>query len=290
VHVLKTLSPTELAAPLFILLMIVERISFRLLPDPGERGYALKDTSTSIAMGIGSLVADAALGIVTGVAAIWLTRVTPFHLPNNVWTWLGVFVGYDLCYYWAHRASHEIRILWAGHITHHSSQYYNLSTALRQSWTGDATFMFYLPVALAGASLKLAATVGGLNLIYQFWIHTERINKMWRPIELIFNTPSHHRVHHGSNQQYLDKNYAGVFIVWDRLFRTFEPEIEPVRYGLTTNIDSFNPIWVAFHEYVAIGRDLRRAKSLNESFGYVFRGPGWAPASVQPTVRQAVAV
>ncbi|HEY2791845.1 MAG TPA: sterol desaturase family protein, partial [Micromonosporaceae bacterium] len=130
-HFLRGLSPTELAVPGFILLMIIERLSFRFMPDPGERGYAFMDTTTSIAMGLGSLFADAAVGILTGAAAIWLTHATPLQLPSTIWTWLGVFVGWDLCYYWAHRASHEIRILWAGHVTHHSSQFYNLSTALR---------------------------------------------------------------------------------------------------------------------------------------------------------------
>jgi sterol desaturase/sphingolipid hydroxylase (fatty acid hydroxylase superfamily) len=135
----------------------------------------------------------------------------------------------------------------------------------------------------------LVATIGGLNLIYQFWIHTERIGTMWRPIELVMNTPSHHRVHHGSNPQYLDRNYAGVFIVWDRMFRTFEPEVEPVRYGLTKNIESFNPLWVAFHEYAAIGRDLRRAASMRDGLGYLFRGPGWEPAGSEQPVPAALA-
>ena len=275
----KSLSPQEWAIPVFILLMVVERLSFRFLPDPGERGYTLKDTATSIAMGLGSLVFDGVIGLATGLATIWCAHVTPLHVPDNGWLgWAAVFVGWDICYYWAHRAEHEIRFLWAAHVVHHSSQRYNLSTALRQSWTDQATFVFYLPLALLGVDLKVIATVGGFNLIYQFWIHTERIGTMWRPIELVMNTPSHHRVHHGSNPQYLDRNYGGVFIVWDRLFRTFEPEVEPVRYGLTTNIESFNPLWVAFHEYVAIGRDLRRARSWGDRAGYLFRGPGWAPA------------
>jgi sterol desaturase/sphingolipid hydroxylase (fatty acid hydroxylase superfamily) len=285
------LSPQEWAIPGFILLMVVERVSYRWFPDPAERGYGGKDTATSITMGLGSIFADLVIGSVTGLLTLWCAGVTPLRIPSGLgWTWLSVFVAWDFCYYWAHRAEHEIRILWAGHVTHHSSRYFNLSTALRQAWTGQATVIFYAPLALAGASLPLIATVGGVNLLYQFWIHTERIERMPRWFEAVMNTPSHHRVHHGSNSQYLDRNYAGVFIVWDRAFGTFEPEVEPVRYGLTTNIQTYNPIWVAVHEYASIGRDLRRARGWSERFGYLFRHPGWTPATrTEPVAEPATA-
>ena len=286
----RTLTPQEWAVPGYIILMIVERISFRLMPDPAQRGYTLKDSTTSISMGAGSLVWDFALGLATGLVTAWASHVSPWHLDAGNWVvWLSVFLGWDFCYYWSHRASHEIRILWAAHVVHHSSQYFNLSTALRQSWTGESTFMFYLPLAFFGADLKLIATVGGVNLIYQFWIHTERIRKLPRPVEFVMNTPSHHRVHHATNPQYLDRNYAGILILWDRIFGTFEPEVEAPRYGLTTNIETYNPLWVAFHEYIAIGRDLRFSRTWSERLGYVFRHPGWRPATSGSPITQVAA-
>jgi sterol desaturase/sphingolipid hydroxylase (fatty acid hydroxylase superfamily) len=290
VEFIKHLSPQEWAIPGYILLMIIERVSYRFMPDPGEQGYTLKDASTSIFMGLGSLFFDALIGILTAAATLWCIHETPMRMNASVWwVWATAFVVYDLCYYFSHRASHEIRILWAGHIVHHSSRYYNLSTALRQSWTGQATFIFYIPLALLGAPLSLIASVGGFNLIYQFWIHTERIGKFPRVVEFILNTPSHHRVHHATNPQYLDRNYGGVFIVWDRIFGTFEPEVEAPRYGLTKNIETYNPLWVAFHEYISIGRDLRFARTWRERFGYLFRGPGWAPASAEVQAASAIA-
>jgi sterol desaturase/sphingolipid hydroxylase (fatty acid hydroxylase superfamily) len=291
VEFLKHLSPQEWAIPGYILLMIIERVSYRFMPDPGEQGYAAKDAFTSIFMGLGSLGFDTVIGLLTGLVTVWCIKETPLHMNAGVWwVWATAFIVYDLCYYFAHRASHEIRILWAGHIVHHSSRYYNLSTALRQSWTGQATFLFYIPLALLGAPLALIASVGGFNLIYQFWIHTERIGTFPRVIEFVMNTPSHHRVHHATNPQYLDRNYGGVFIIWDRVFGTFEPEVETPRYGLTTNIETYNPIWVAFHEYISIGRDLRFARTWRERFGYLFRGPGWAPAAAEVVAVAPVAV
>jgi sterol desaturase/sphingolipid hydroxylase (fatty acid hydroxylase superfamily) len=162
-------------------------------------------------------------------------------------------------------------------VVHHSSQRYNLSTALRQTWTGEYTVLFFLPVALLGVPVEIVLACWSINLLYQFWIHTEAIDKLWRPVELVFNTPSHHRVHHGSQSQYLDRNYAGVLIIWDRLFGTFEPEGEPVVYGLTKNITTYNPLRVATHEYVALWRDLRTASSWRHRAGHLLHGPGWAP-------------
>lgn len=174
---------TTLAIPVFILFMILERISYRFLPDPGEQGYGLWDSATSIGMGLGSIFIDAWAALGTGIVIVWCYEITPLRIPANVWwAWALVFVANDLSYYWSHRASHEIRILWAGHVVHHSSQRYNLSTALRQSWTGQGTFVFGIPLALAGASLSMVATVGGFNLLYQFFIHTERVNKLSGPL------------------------------------------------------------------------------------------------------------
>jgi sterol desaturase/sphingolipid hydroxylase (fatty acid hydroxylase superfamily) len=169
-----------------------------------------------------------------------------------------------------------VRLLWAAHENHHSSQHYNLSTALRQSWTTPVTGpLFWAPLALAGFAPHMILTAQAWSLLYQFWIHTESIRSLG-PLEWVLNTPSHHRVHHGSNLAYLDRNHAGILIIWDRLFGTFAPEVEPVRYGLTKNVTTFHPVRVAFHEFVAIGRDLRRAPTVRAALGYLLRPPGWS--------------
>jgi sterol desaturase/sphingolipid hydroxylase (fatty acid hydroxylase superfamily) len=268
---------TTLAIPFYVLFMALELLSLRFFPDPGEQGYTAKDTATSLTMGIGSIVCNLGWGLATVAAVAGIHTLSPWRIGSSAASWIVLFVAYDFCYYWEHRANHRVRILWASHVVHHSSRHYNLSTALRQTWTGVGSTIFILPLALVGFPPYMIFATGSLNLLYQFWIHTERIGKMWRPVELVMNTPSHHRVHHGSNQGYLDKNYGGVFIVFDRLFRSFEPEGEPVEYGLTKNIGTFNPLRVAVHEYGAIARDVRGAAGWRARFGYVLRGPGWSP-------------
>ena len=165
-------------------------------------------------------------------------------------------------------------------MVHHSSQHYNLSTALRQTWTGkfSFSFIFGLPLAFIGFPPEMILFVGGINLVYQFWIHTELIDRMG-PIELLFNTPSHHRVHHATNARYLDANYAGTLIIWDKMFGTFvsEEESEKPRYGIVKNLGTFNPVMIAFHEWIGIARDLSSARSLREVGGYLFGPPGWSP-------------
>jgi len=267
---------TVFAVPAFVLLLVVEWLSYRRFAGDA-RGYAGKDTATSLAMGAGSLVAGLAWGLLTVLAWDALHDLTPLRVEYTWWAWVLVIVGVDFCYYWEHRAGHEVRLLWASHVVHHSSRHYNLSTALRQTWTGAHHIAFMGPMLLLGFPLGMVVTAYSVNLLYQFWIHTERIRTLGRPIEFVFNTPSHHRVHHGSNSRYLDRNYGGILIVWDRLFRSFEPEGEPVDYGLTKNITTFNPLRVAFHEYAAIARDVRASRTWRERFGRVLRGPGWAP-------------
>ncbi len=199
---------------------------------------------------------------------------------------LGAVFAWDAIYYWNHRIQHESRWLWAIHVVHHSSERYNLSTALRQPVADN--FGMFVPYGLLGAlgfRPALIETARGVNLLYQYWIHTEAISKLG-PVEEVFNTPSHHRVHHGSNRRYLDRNHGSILIVWDRLFGTFQRELdeEPVVYGLTKNIRTFNPLRVATHEHAAILRDVARSTSWRERLGRVFRGPGWSPAvPSQPT-------
>ncbi|WP_020480417.1 sterol desaturase family protein [Sandarakinorhabdus sp. AAP62] len=267
--------PVAVAIPMFVIAIFVELVAVRM----GWRGdYDWRDTGTSLAMGLGNTISGALLaGSVTGIA-LWLWQHRLLDIPVTWWSFALCFIVDDLAYYWIHRAGHRIRWAWAAHVIHHSSQHYNLSTALRQTWTGlfGLTFLIKLPLFFVGFPLELVAFCGGLNLVYQFWIHTEVIGKMPRWFEAVMNTPSHHRVHHGTNPRYLDRNYAGVFIVWDKMFGTFEAERadEPPRYGIIRNLGTFNPLWVAVHEWVGIARDLARARSLKAAWAATFGPPG----------------
>ncbi|GAA3442833.1 sterol desaturase family protein [Planomonospora venezuelensis] len=266
------------AIPAFVLLVAVEALSYRFRPDDGERGYDARDTVTSMSMGAGSQVVGFPWKAFAVVAYAGLYTLAPWQLsPASAWTWVLLFFADDLAYYWFHRLHHRIRMLWASHVVHHSSRYFNLSTALRQSWTPMSTLPFWLPLALLGIPPWMILLQQSISLVYQFFLHTERVGTLWRPIELVFNTPSHHRVHHGSNSAYLDRNYGGILIVWDRLFRTFEAEGERVVYGLTKNISTYNPVRVAFHEYAALWRDVRAADRWRDRMGYLLGPPGWAP-------------
>ncbi|MGV9643933.1 sterol desaturase family protein [Streptomyces sp. NPDC003514] len=266
------------AIPAFVLLVAVEALSYRFLPDDDERGYEVRDTATSMSMGAGSQVIALPWKAVVIVAYAALYTVAPWQLsPGSVWTWVLLFFAEDLAYYAYHRAHHRVRVLWAGHVVHHSSVRFNLSTALRQSWTPMSGLPFWMPLALLGIPPWMILLQQSISLIYQFFLHTERVDRLWRPIELFFNTPSHHRVHHGSNNVYLDRNYGGILIVWDRLFGTFQPEGERVVYGLTKNIDTYNPLRVAFHEYAATWHDIRTATRWRDRAGYAFGPPGWTP-------------
>ncbi|MFI7437270.1 sterol desaturase family protein [Micromonospora haikouensis] len=266
------------AVPAFLLLVVVEALSYRFAPDDDERGYELRDTATSLTMGAGSQVIGFPWKLLTIGLYAGLWTVAPVQLsPASVWTWVLLFLADDLAYYWFHRTHHEVRLFWASHVVHHSSRFYNLSTALRQSWTPMTSLPFWLPLALLGIPPWMIFLQQSVSLLYQFFLHTERIRMLPRPIEWVFNTPSHHRVHHGVNAEYLDRNYGGILIVWDRLFGTFEPERAPARYGLTTNIGTYNPLRVATHEYAAIWADVRAAASWRHRLGHLFRRPGWRP-------------
>jgi sterol desaturase/sphingolipid hydroxylase (fatty acid hydroxylase superfamily) len=266
------------AIPFFVLLLIVEALSFRHAREEDLVGYELRDTRTSLTMGLGNVIINVGWKAVVVAVYAALYELTPLRLdPQAWWVWVALFLADDVSYYWFHRVSHESRVFWASHVVHHSSQHYNLSTALRQTWVPMTYFPFWMWMPLVGFPVWMVLLAQSWSLIYQFWIHTERVRRLPAPLEAVLNTPSHHRVHHGSNQVYLDRNYGGILIVWDRLFGTFEPEGERVRYGLTKNVGSFNPVRVAFHEYAAIGRDLRRCRTWRDRFGVLLRGPGWSP-------------
>jgi sterol desaturase/sphingolipid hydroxylase (fatty acid hydroxylase superfamily) len=259
---------------------VAEALSFRQIRDDEDLiGYELRDTRTSLTMGLGNVIINVGWKAVVVVVYAGLYELTPLRLdPGDWWVWVALFFADDVSYYWFHRISHESRFFWASHVVHHSSEHYNLSTALRQTWVPMTYFPFWLWMPLVGFPVWMVLLAQSWSLIYQFWIHTERVRRLPRPLEAILNTPSHHRVHHGSNEVYLDRNYGGILIIWDRLFRSFEPEGERVRYGLTKNIRTFNPVRVAFHEYVAMWHDFRLARGLRDKLGVVFRGPGWRPA------------
>ena len=241
-------------------------------------GYERKDTATSLTMGLGSVFIGAAWGIVVLLFYAGLYELTPLRMPKDEWwTYALLFLADDLAFYWYHRISHEVRVFWASHVVHHSSQHFNLSTALRQPWVPMTALPFWAPLALAGFAPWMIFGMQSVSLIYQFFLHTERVGTLPRPIEFLFNTPSHHRVHHGSDDLYLDRNYAGILIIWDRLFGTFQGEEHPVTYGLTTNLETHNPVKVATHECVEITRDVRAARTRRERLGYLFAGPGWSP-------------
>jgi sterol desaturase/sphingolipid hydroxylase (fatty acid hydroxylase superfamily) len=202
--------------------------------------------------------------------------VAPWQLPVDAWwTWALAILGVDVLFYWAHRVAHRVRLVWATHQAHHSSEYFNFATALRQKWNNSAEIVAWLPLPLLGVPPALVFFGFSVSLVYQFFVHTERVDKLWRPLELVLNTPSHHRVHHGSDPEYLDHNYGGILIVWDRLFGSFQPELHRPTYGLTTPVGTHRIVRLQTHEYAAIVRDVRRAPSLRDKLGYVFGPPGW---------------
>jgi len=264
----------QLAIPAFIALMVLEAIVGSILK---REIYELKDAAASVTMGLGSIAADLLGKVVQFSVLTWLARFAIFHIGYEWWAWVLLFFGDEFSYYWFHRVSHECRLFWASHVVHHSSQRYNLSTALRQTWTGGfMSFLFWLWLPIVGFAPVMILTMKAVSLLYQFWIHTELVRSLG-PLEAVFNTPSHHRVHHGSNPRYIDRNHGGTLIVWDKLFGTFEPEnpADPVCFGLTRNIHSYNPVRIAFHEWLDLFRDARRAPGWRNKFLYVFGNPGW---------------
>jgi len=271
------------AVPAFVLLIIIEMIVVKLT----KKGrYEYRDSATSLTMGLGNRVFGIMFG---GFALLAYFAVYEFRLFNLGWTWpvmVACFFAEDLAYYWFHRIAHERRFFWASHIVHHSSQHYNLTTALRQTWTGTLglNFIFWLPLVYVGFPPLMVLMFSAISLVYQFWIHTELINRMG-PLEWVLNTPSHHRVHHATNARYLDANYAGVLIIWDRLFGTFvaEDDKEKPRYGIVSQLGTFNPLRVAFHEWLGIWRDVTSAKKFSHVFGYAFGPPGWSPDGSRKT-------
>lgn len=270
------LNPIVLSIPIFFILigieLVVERLTHKEL-------YRLPDAIANLSCGITSQLSGLFLRIFgIGVYELIYSNFALLTLDNSTWWyWLFLVLLVDFAYYWAHRMSHEINLFWGGHVVHHQSEDYNLSVALRQSslqivWT----FSFNLPIALLGFSTLDFALISALNTLYQFWIHTETIGKLgW--LEYVFNTPSHHRVHHGRDPKYIDKNHAGALIIWDRMFGTFQAEEERPTYGVTKPINSWNAIFANVSHYVQMSRDLQRMPYWKDRIKYLFKKPGWLP-------------
>lgn len=263
------------AIPFFIATVIIEVIATVKLR---MQDYEFKDAGTSILMGLGNVIIGLfSKALVFGVFLFIYNQFRIFTFPFTWWGWVLIFFAEDFGYYWFHRISHTNRFFWASHVVHHSSKHYNLSTALRQTWTGNFTsFVFYLWLPFLGFHPVMILMQMSVSLLYQYWIHTELIKKMPKWFEFIFNTPSHHRVHHATNPQYLDRNHAGILIIWDRMFGTFEPEVEKPIYGLTENIETYNPLKVAFHEWIQMFKDAFTSRtSFTNRIKYFFKPPGW---------------
>ena len=290
--------------PLFFILIGVELAFARLRRAPLFR---LNDSIGDLSLGITSQLA----GIFTKVLSVGIYAATFEYLRLQQWValpawpdgapltfdggvtvhpmalagWAVSFVLIDIGYYWTHRLSHEVHILWAGHVVHHSSEEYNLTVALRQSALhGLFTWVFYLPIALLGVPVAMFVTNYALNLLYQFWIHTRAIDRMHPWIEAVWNTPSHHRVHHGVNPKYQDKNYAGVFITWDKWWGSWVAEEEEPVYGITKPLESFNPVWANVHVFADIVRLVRVTPAWGDRWRVVFGSPSWRPPGAEPTI------
>ncbi len=265
------LNPTVIAIPVFALLIAVEAY---LVIRENRENFDRKDTWTNIFIGFMSVAWGALFGLVTSLIYLWAYELAPVKMPMNaLWAWVILLFVDDFAYYWFHRISHEVRFFWNFHVVHHSSNQYNLSVAVRQSWfSGIAHWVFYLPVAFLGFPLWAFATMHGLNLIYQFWIHTKLVGKLGF-LEKILNTPSHHRVHHGVNNQYLDKNYAGIFIIWDRMFGTFVEESEEVRYGIIKPLTSYNPMWINTHGWAETWEAMKTKRTIFGKMRCLFSAP-----------------
>lgn len=264
-----------LAIPFFFLLIFVE-LAYGLLR--GKNTYRLNDSINSISMGsLSRLQSLVILGLSASIYEIIVTKYQLTQLADDaLWVWVSCFILYDFAYYWKHRFGHEVALFWGSHVAHHQSEDYNLSTALRQTSIDFYGFLFYLPFFFLGFPAEILFTVVSLNLIYQFWVHTEHIPKLG-PIEWLFVTPSNHRVHHARNKIYVDRNYGGVFILWDRIFGSFQEELaeETAVFGLRKPLNSWNPIWANVHVYWRLALDFVSIPGIANKLKLLFKPPGW---------------
>lgn len=259
------------AAPVMFFFVLLEwYISYR----QSRHLYERKETIASICVGLGNVAINLALKLVLFYGTVWLYNLLPWRMQFNWWTFIPCYIIFDFCSYWAHRVSHQQRFWWATHVVHHSGEHYNLTVSFRLSWVQHFKLIFFLPVAFMGFHPVIFFVVNQIAVLFQFWVHTEYIRKLHPAIEYIFATPSNHRVHHGSQEKYINKNYGATFIIWDRMFGTYQEEEEQVEYGLTHKLEkSGDPIYINFHEYMDMWKDIKSTKSLRKKLFYLFGDP-----------------
>ena len=259
------------AVPAMVIFTLIE-ILFSYRDQKGF--YEKKELAGSILVGLGNLFVSAALKVSLLLLVVWVYNQLPWRMELNWWTFPICYVVYDFCSYWAHRISHEQRFWWATHVAHHSGEHYNLAVSFRLSWVQHIKIVFLAPVLLMGFHPIVFFVTNQIAVLFQFWVHTEYIRKTHPILEYILATPSNHRVHHGSQECYIDKNYGATFIIWDRWFGTYEPELEPVKYGLTKPIENkWNPFFINFHEYIDIWKDVKAATGFRRKLYYMFGSP-----------------
>lgn len=267
-----TLPPIVLyAAPLIFALVALE---WGISRKEHAALYNSKDFWASLLIGIGSLGSSAVTKVGLFALLLGVYNRMPWHIPATAWSVGLCLIVFDFCSYWAHRIAHEQRFWWATHVTHHSAESFNLAVSFRQSWVQQLKLIFFVPVLFCGFHPAIFYFVSQISLLYQFWTHAGMVGKLHPWIEYVFVTPSHHRVHHGKNPRYIDKNYGACLIVWDRFFGTFQMEDETPIYGITEPVKSTNPVYLVFHEYVSLFRDVRQAHSPKQVWMHLFGRPG----------------
>ena len=265
-----------LMTPLFLFGFAVEWLAMRRRGSLGQ--FQWKDILANLSLGAAYQVFElGAYALVTGVAALWFYSHRIWTIPANAWTILPIFVGVEFCYYWFHRTSHRVRWFWSAHVVHHSGERMNMTTAMRQSLLYSVTgwWLFFMPLVLLGVHPAVVFFLYGCDLAYQFFIHTESVGKLPAWVEFVFDTPSNHRVHHGRNPQYIDKNYGGVLIVFDRLFGTFEEEGETVDYGIVRQVRSYNLLTLNFHEFLDMWKSVLQPGPLRQRLKHFWAPPEW---------------
>ncbi len=269
-----TFAVLELVGLAFLVLILGETVWDICIKNRTSYG----ETIANFIIAAGNSLLDRTVYGLVFVLGLFITQdYAFFEIRTAWWNWILAIVAADFTYYWMHRAEHEIRILWAYHSIHHSSPEFNLTTGLRLAWIeGAIEWIFFVPMILLGFGTVQTIIALAIVVIYQTWIHTEKIGKLgW--LDRVFNTPSVHRVHHGSNKQYHDKNYGGILMLWDRFFGTYKSEQEAVIYGITTPVGTWNPLIINFHEFGKIFKEVKHSKSVSDAFGYVCKRPGWKP-------------